>query len=59
LIVPKIVFENIRRRSVRGLKLYRGSIIIKKGGINPLTNSATPPPSPLPPEEFLGVGGDF
>ena len=36
-------FENIRRRSVRVLKLHRGFILIKKGDINPPKNSETPP----------------
>ena len=35
-------FENIRRRSVRVLKLHRGFILTKKGDINPQKNSETP-----------------
>jgi hypothetical protein len=37
-------FENIRRRSVRVLKLHRWFILPKKGDINPNKNSETPPP---------------
>ena len=37
-----IYFENIRRRLVRVLKLDRGFIITKKGGINPKTIQGPP-----------------
>jgi hypothetical protein len=43
--------KNIRRRSVRVLKLHRGIILTKKGDINPKKNSKTPP-GPLG-EKFL------
>jgi hypothetical protein len=37
----KFFFENIRRRSVRVLKLHRGSILTKKEDINPPPTGAS------------------